>query len=72
MKAYSSSPGLYQHKRAHHPELINRRTHGSWSDVALDGAPEAEGVAEDEEALDGAGAELGEEALDRADQLLRD
>jgi hypothetical protein len=25
MKIYASSAGLYQHKRAHHPELINRR-----------------------------------------------
>jgi len=24
-KAYASSPGLYQHRRAHHPELINYR-----------------------------------------------
>lgn len=25
LKIYASSAGLYQHKRAHHPELINRR-----------------------------------------------
>lgn len=25
-KTYGSACGLYQHKRAHHPELINRRT----------------------------------------------
>ena len=29
-KAYASSAGLYQHKRAHHPEMINKRAYAQY------------------------------------------